>query len=46
MFGNLPVHEAMKQAVKDSLDSDVFNGYGPAQGTYMRYKNYLSPEHQ
>ena len=32
MFGNLPVHEVMKQAVKDAIDSDAFNGYGPAQG--------------
>ena len=32
VFGNLPVHEAMKQAVKDALDSGTWNGYGPAQG--------------
>ena len=38
MFGNLPLHEAMKQAVKDSLDSDVFNGYGPAQGSICDIK--------
>ena len=34
VFGNLPVHEAMKQAVKDALDSGTCNGYGPAQGMY------------
>ena len=33
MFGNLPVHDAMKQAVKNAVDSDIYNGYGPAQGT-------------
>lgn len=32
MFGNLPVHEVMKQAVKNAVDADSFNGYGPAQG--------------
>ena len=32
VFGNLPVHEVMKQAVKDALDSGTWNGYGPAQG--------------
>lgn len=37
VFGNLPVHEAMKQAVKDAVDSGVFNGYGPAQGIVHEY---------
>ena len=31
-FGNLPVHKLMKEAVKDAVDSEKFNGYGPAQG--------------
>ena len=33
VFGNLPVHEEMKTAVKNALDSGICNGYGPAQGT-------------
>ena len=32
VFGNLPVHDVMKQAVKDAVDSGTCNGYGPAQG--------------
>lgn len=36
MFGNLPVHEEMKKAVKDAVDSGSCNGYGPAQGTMLR----------
>ena len=32
-FGNLPVHQMMKEAVKEAVDSDQFNGYGPAHGT-------------
>ena len=31
--GNLPVHQVMKEAVKEVVDSDNFNGYGPAHGT-------------
>ena len=31
-FGNLPVHKLMKQAVKDAVDSDKFNGYGSTHG--------------
>ena len=34
-FGNLPVHKLMKEAVKDAVDSDQFNGYGPAQGKWL-----------
>ncbi|XP_065914331.1 tyrosine aminotransferase-like [Dysidea avara] len=30
--GNLPVHQVMKEAVKEVVDSDNFNGYGPAHG--------------
>lgn len=32
VFGNLPVHEAMKEAIKKALDSGSYDGYGPAQG--------------
>jgi len=35
VFGNLPVHDVMKQAVKDAVDSGTCNGYGPAQGKSM-----------
>ena len=31
-FGNLPIHKLMKEAVKDAVDSEKFNGYGPAYG--------------
>ena len=31
-FGNLPVHKLMKEAVKDAVDSEKFNGYGPCHG--------------
>ena len=31
-FGNLPVHKLIKEAVKDAVDSEEFNGYGPAHG--------------
>ena len=38
-FGNLPVHQVMKEAVKEAVDSDNFNGYGPAHGTTV-YRVY------
>jgi len=33
VFGNLPVHDVMKQAIKDAVDTGTYNGYGPAQGS-------------
>ena len=36
VFGNLPVDEAMKEAVKKAVDSGSYNGYGPAQGVVCR----------
>ena len=36
VFGNLPVDQAMKEAVKKAVDSGNYNGYGPAQGIVCR----------
>ncbi|XP_065915330.1 tyrosine aminotransferase-like isoform X2 [Dysidea avara] len=48
VFGNLPVHDVMKQAVKDAVDSGTCNGYGPAQGLAMTRRavaaHYSTPE--
>ena len=41
-FGNLPVHQVMKEAVKEAVDSDQFNGYGPAHGTVYTSEVLLS----
>jgi len=43
--GNLPVHQIMKEAVKEAVDSDKFNGYGPAHGTLTVYRELLSCHH-
>ncbi|XP_065913498.1 tyrosine aminotransferase-like isoform X2 [Dysidea avara] len=47
-FGNLPVHQVMKEAVKEAVDSDNFNGYGPAHGLLCARqtvaKHYTTPE--
>ena len=32
VFGNLPIHEAMKKAIQDAVNSGTCNGYGPAHG--------------
>ena len=36
-FGNLSIHKLMKEAVKDAVDSEKFNGYGPAYGKIHNY---------
>lgn len=33
MFGNLPTDDAVLQAMKDAIDSQQYNGYGPSIGT-------------
>ncbi|XP_065913496.1 tyrosine aminotransferase-like isoform X3 [Dysidea avara] len=47
-FGNLPIHQVMKKAVKEVVDSDNFNGYGPAHGLLCARqavaKHYTTPE--
>jgi len=39
---NLPVHQVMKEAVKEAVDSEKFNGYGPAHGTTNVYRYFIS----
>lgn len=32
VFGNLPTDDAVLQAMKDAIDSQQYNGYGPSIG--------------